>query len=119
MNDTKVLVLPIAEGTFGNPARASTAQRIAGIRRWGAIVWRDHEKPGGVLREYLASSREGRTLSVANLLEGAYVEFAIAYQRQGRIKMRRYYRVTAVLPDALHLLEVRQDDLPCRAVRAA
>lgn len=114
-NEATITVLPVIDQTINNVAEYKTAYRIASAKRWGAIVWGDRSKPGGLDRKFLKSRESGRIILVHEVNEGDFIELAHkieAYSQRGTGRDCRYFRVLERLPDKLVVLEVDATDVP-------
>ena len=109
-------MLKIEDGTIDHPLEMpSTGYSVAQKKRWGAIVWRDKSKPGGLGRNFLENRNDGKILLIGNVKPGNYLEIAVkleTYSRYGRQAESEYLKVVEITNNEMLVLPVAKKEIP-------
>jgi hypothetical protein len=125
MNDKSVTEQPkgitlrefdMTDGTIANFAHTTASFSVADSKRWGARVWRDASKPGGLGRQFLPSREDGKIIIIHELKPGDYFELAHkldSYSRKNKpAQDYHYFKIIEFLPSKLIVMEVDCQCIP-------
>lgn len=107
--------LEITDATINHPVpRLETFRSVRQHKRYGAIVWRDKSKPGGLGRKFLETREHGYIVMVDQVKEGDYLELTAkieVYATTGRQVETLYFYVVKKTASAVVVERVKKEEI--------